>query len=410
MGNYHGSLLGEGAAAMPCPYPTYPINQEGLILPVHQLAIEKKHRRHIGFVARLEDFTVTRQGEVDASVVVDNPAVTLYCLDDAARQAVFVELPKDVDLSREPFVYLTQYELAQRLFTMLYDTFNEVAESLPHVTRPIFLHITGRSGSTLLSHAFNQSGLVKSLAEPDVVSQFSNLRHHADASRESELRELAHSAIRFLFKNDHAAGIEAHAVKLRNQAVPVLDLFQTTFPGGKSLFLYRDVVGFAASFQRIFRNADFPERQPFAAWRQDMGATLGADLSHVANYLGTIEQEITLAQQCALWWLAVMDWYLAQHELGIPVMAIDFSDLVGAREETLSAIFRYCGLSQEGVTRGLWAYARDAQEGTALARENPLEINQRGLSSDELRSVQAIIARHPKFGQPDFAVPTVEWK
>ncbi len=379
-------------------------------MSIYQFAIEDKHRRHIGFVARLEDFTVSHKSEVDASVIVDNPAVTLYCLDDKARQAVFVELPPDIDLGQAPFVYLTQHEQAQRLFTMPYETFHKVAAGLPPVHRPIFLHITGRSGSTLLSHAFNQSGFVKSLAEPDVVSQFSNLRHDSEASREPELRELAQSTIRFLFKNDHAPNIEAHAVKLRNQAVPVMDLFQTAFPEGRNLFLYRDVVGFAASFQRIFRNAGSPESEPFADWRQDMGTILGGDLSHVANYLGRAEGEITLAQQCALWWLAVMDWYLAQYERGTPVMAIDFLDLVGAQEETLATIFRYCGLSPEGIARGLQAYARDSQAGTFLARESPHEMNQRGLTPTELRSVQAIIARHPKFGQPDFTVPTVAWK
>ena len=375
---------------------------------VNQFAIDNKHRRNIGHVAQLEDFTITRQGEVDVTAVVDNPAVSLYCLDDKARQAVFVQLPPDVDLAKTPFVYLTQHEQAQRLFTMPYETFHQVAASLPPVTRPIFLHITGRSGTTLLSHAFNESGLVKSLAEPDVVSQFSNLRHSSEASREAELRTLAQSTIHFLFKNDHGSNIEAHAVKFRNQAVPIMDIFQTAFPEGRSLFLYRDVVGFTASFQRIFRKAGRSESQPLTNWQHNSALSLSGDLSQMSNYLGRAEGEITIAQQCALWWLVVMDWYLAQYEQGVPVMAINFLDLVSTPEETLAAIFRYCGLSPTGVARGLQAYARDSQAGTFLARENPHEINQRGLTPDELRSVQAIVARHPKFGQPDFTLPTVE--
>ena len=372
---------------------------------VNQFAIENKHRRNIGHVAQLEDFTISSQGEVGVTAVVANPAVSLYCLEDKARQAVFVELPPDVDLAKAPFVYLTQFEEAQRLFTMSYETFHKVAASLTPVTRPIFVHITGRSGSTLLSHAFNESRLVKSLAEPDVVSQFANLRYQAEASRDVELRELARSTMHFLFKNDHESNIEAHAVKLRNQAVPVMDLFQKAFPEGCSLFLYRDVVGFTASFQRIFRKAGFPENQSFVEWQQNSALSLCGDLSHLADYLGRREGEISLAQQCALWWLIVMDWYLAQYERGIPVMAISFSDLITAQEETLAAIFSYCGLSPEGVARGLQAYARDSQEGTFLARESPGEINQRGLTADELRAVQSIMRRHPQFRYSDFVVP-----
>ena len=199
-------------------------------------------------------------------------------------------------------------------------------------------------------------------------------------------------------------------MKFRNQAVPVMDLFQTAFPESTNLFLYRDVVGFTTSFQRIFRIASSPESRLFVEWQQDMEMILGGDWSYVANYLGRAEGEITIAQQCTLWWFGVLDWYLAQYERGVPAMAIDFLDLVGAQEETLAAIFRYCGLSSRGVARGLRAFARDSQAGTSFARENPHEMNQRGLTPEELHDVQAIMARHPKFGQPDFTVPTAVWK
>ncbi|MCP4418342.1 MAG: hypothetical protein GY805_17105 [Chloroflexi bacterium] len=344
--------------------------------------------------------------EIAASAIVDNTAVSLYCFDDVGRQAVFVELPEQVDLTKEPFVYQSQYEYAQRVFILSFHSFNKLAKKLPTVRRPIFIHITGRSGSTLLNHALNASGLVKCLAEPDVVSQFASLRHQSDSVQKVELQELAESTIRFLFKDHHVPGIQSHAVKLRNQGTLVMDLFQSMFPQGKNLFLYRDLVGFVASFQRILRNVGLPESKPFMEWRVEFQSYLAGDLSHLSRYVGGEQVELTIAQQLTLWWLAVIEWYMAQHNQGVPAMAVSHADLVATPEETLSAIFRYCGLPTNRVGQGLQAYAKDSQAGTRMARENPQEGNSQRLTPNELRAVQKILSRHPLMGRADFTVPS----
>ncbi|MFT5195730.1 MAG: hypothetical protein ACI85U_002753 [Candidatus Promineifilaceae bacterium] len=375
-------------------------------MQVSQFNIESKHRRDVGFVASLEDFTLSGGSETEVSAVVDNRAVSLYCFDDVNRQAVFVELPEQIDLTFEPFVYQSQYEHAQRVFTCSFDSFNRLAKQLPAVHRPIFIHITGRSGSTLLNHALNASSLVKSLAEPDVVTQFASLRHQSDTVHEGELRELADSTMRFLFKDHHAPGIEAHAVKFRNQGTLVMDIFQSAFPQGKNLFLYRNVEGFVASFQRIFRQVGLPESKPFSEWRDEWQAYLAGDLGHFSHYVGGEQGELTIAQQLTCWWVAVIEWYTAQHNRGIPAMAVSYAELVATREETLSAIFRYCGLPTNRVAQGLQAYAKDSQAGTRHARENPLEVNSQQLSLDELTAVRGILSKHALIGRSDFSVPS----
>lgn len=373
---------------------------------IRQFNIEGKHRRDVGFVASLDDFTVSGGAEVAASAIVDNTAVSLYCFDDVSREAVFVELPEHIDLTQEPFVYQSQYEYAQRVCTLPFHSFNTLAKKLPAVRQPIFIHITGRSGSTLLNHALNASGLVKSLAEPDVVSQFASLRHQSDSVQEAELQELADSTMRFLFKDHHGAGIQSHAVKFRNQGTLVMDVFQAAFPQGKNLFLYREVIGFVASFQRILRNVGLPESKPFLEWRDEFQSYLAGDLSHLSRYVGGEQVEITIAEQLACWWTAVIEWYLAQHAHGVPAMAVSYADLVATPEETLAAIFRYCGLPTNRVEQGLQAYARDSQAGTRHARENPLEVNSQRLMFSELTAVQTILSKHPLIGRPDFTVPS----
>jgi hypothetical protein len=63
------------------------------------LNIESRERQMAGFLASLADFTVTTGETVSADVVRANPNVSLYCLDEASKCAIFVELPADVDLA-----------------------------------------------------------------------------------------------------------------------------------------------------------------------------------------------------------------------------------------------------------------------------------------------------------------------
>src|SRR5215212_1489857 len=95
------------------------------------LTIERKERQGAGFLASLNDFTVTEGAAINADIVCTSPNVSLYCLDDTTKRAIFVELPSDTDLSKIPFVYQTQYEQARRLIAVSYDSFIHIAHDLP---------------------------------------------------------------------------------------------------------------------------------------------------------------------------------------------------------------------------------------------------------------------------------------
>ena len=201
-------------------------------------------------------------------------------------------------------------------------------------------------------------------------------------------------------------GIQAQAIKFRNQGALVMDVFQTAFPQGKNLFLYRNVVDFVASFQRILRRAGLPEHKPFTEWRAEFQAYLAGDLTHMRRYVDDEQAVLSLAEQLTLWWLAVIEWYVAQADQGIPALAVSYADLVSTKAATLTTIFRYCGLPTSSVDDGLRAYARDSQAGTVMARENPDQVNSQRLTPAELAAVQAIIARHPLIGRADFTMPS----
>jgi hypothetical protein len=373
-------------------------------MTAHYLMIEGKHRQMRGFHASLADFSVTNAEMVSANIVRTHPNISLYCLDDAAKQAIFVELPPDVDLTKAPFMYQTQYEQAQRLIAMPYDTFREVGSQLPEVKHLVMIYMTGRSGSTLLSNLFNELDTVLSLSEPDVATHFVNLRN-TDGSRDAELTELLESTVRFLFKPTAFKTPSALVLKLRNEGTQLMDLFQATFPQAKNLFLYRDAIGFVQSFYRIITRGQSPEPMPLGEFVAGFRQISNYDLTHLTAYLDEGTTELSTLQFLTLWWLAVMEWYLVQHERGIPALAVRYEDLNGHRERVITEVFKYCNLPTARVQETLGVFARDAQAGTELARENPQEGNQLKLSNEQLDELIRIVKHHPIIKDSDFVVP-----
>jgi hypothetical protein len=71
----------------------------------------------------------------------------------------------------------------------------------------------------------------------------------------------------------------------------------------------------------------------------------------------------------------------------------------------VSAILEYCGLPTAQMPELLDVFARDAQAGTALARDNPHEGNQLRLSEAEEDEMRRILQRHPMIKTFDVVVP-----
>jgi hypothetical protein len=315
-----------------------------------------------------------------------------------------VELPPAVDLAKAPFVYQTQYEQAQRLVAVPYNSFTQLARDLPKVNHLIMIYMTGRCGSTLLSHVLNELETVLSLSEPDVATQFVHLRS-VYGRRDPELRELLDCTVRILFKPTSFKTPSTFALKLRSEGTQVMDLFQATFPQAKNLFLYRDAIGWVTSFYRIFSRGDLSKPMPLDEFRNLFRLLFNYDFTQLATYLDEDTTEISTVQFLTLWWLATMEWYLAKHNQGIPILAARYADLNAQREEVLTALFTYCGLPAAKVRETLGVFAQDSQAGTTLARDKPEEGNALRLSAAQCDEISRILRRHPTINEPEFIAP-----
>ncbi len=365
--------------------------------------IEGKHRKIGGDYASKLDFTLIAGETVDPRVVLEHPNLSLYSLDDYSRKAIFVELPPGLDLTAVPFVNGTQCQEALRLLEIPYEDFVQLAVELPEIERLIVIHNTGRSGSTLLSQVFARLESVYSLSEPDAPLLF-KFWWQPGSAREDELKSLFDSSIRFLFRPAVSTGASVLAVKPRNEAISIMDLFHACYPRGKSLFSYRSAIGFVGSLCRVFKRNGVPDHIPLRHWIGGAKIKFGLDVRPLLRYLDEGAALIPFTQLHTLWWLSIMERYIASHERGMPVLAVRYEDLNTHREEVLCRVFEYCDLPVSEVQRALEAFSRDSQEGTSMERERPDE-EPFSLSDDQVDEVVRVLARHPVINTSDFIAP-----
>lgn len=368
------------------------------------LNITDRSRTRLRQISSLDNFTTTPDGSLDAAQIVDNPAVNLYCLDHANRQAIFAEMPPEIDLAQAPFYYQAQFDHAQRLIAVPYAEFHQLAEHIPFdLSRLILIHNIGRCGSTLLSSAFNQLDTVISFSEPDVFADFVPLRHED----RSELIRLLHSSLRFTFRPAAVGQAATYGLKLRNQCIDILDFYVEALPQAKHLLLYRSLLGWVSSLYGLWRRNNRDARPPISReealnWQ---AAYYNRDPAALERLYDPAFASYTTEMALAVGWLIMIDRCFELSTQGIQPLTLRYENLNHQPERVLAAVFDYCNLPIAGVAPALQAFAHDSQENTKLARGDAHSGNQFQLPGETLDQIQAILHRQPTIRQADFVLP-----
>jgi hypothetical protein len=325
------------------------------------LQIEEKRKSLPLGLASADDFGCRKVGEADPEILFTDPTISLYCLDHETRRALFVGVPDGVDVTAPPFFYLAQYEQAVRLLSVPYEVFHAVAADVAVQAPLVFIHSTGRAGSTLLSKAFAEMGSVTSLSEPDVYTQAVAMR--LAGGDENEIRELLASSTRILLNPAFTHGSSLNVLKFRSFCTEVGDLLHGSFPQAGNLFLYRDLAANVESAVRAFALDEGPPEAGRAvfAWLATMTPLLSRELERRPD-LDPIEVPCLI-------WLSSVEAYGRLWRNGVPIMAVRYEELIADSRRVLEAILAYLGLPVEGVERGLRAFDRDSQAGSPLSRE-----------------------------------------
>ena len=363
--------------------------------------IEDKLRQNPIAIVSLDDFQYREGDPIEPHVVLEQPTISLYCLDHANHRAIFVETPPDVDLSTAPFYYQTQYQAARRLIAVSYDTLHGLAQEVQLDPRHLILiYSVGRCGSTLVSQALNQADGVVSFSEPDVYTQIVMLRE-ADGSNEPEVSALVRSCTKVICASTAQRGSAiAWALKPRGFGIQLADLFYRSFPEAKVVFLYRRAESWARSSARAFRIFE-PEMQQMLSQLQQLFSKLDP---LVAAYSAKHEETITPIELLTCLWVSSMERCLDLQQQGVPLFAVRYEELKAAPRAVLDGLFAYCEVvvsNVEAITRVL---AQDSQAGTSVSQVRAQQSKSE-LLEHHVAQLHRLIRAYSTTITPDFIVP-----
>ena len=350
------------------------------------LQIDEKKKVDTFALASPGDFVTTPTAQADPSVIVTDPTISLYCLDHAARCVMFVQVPHQVDVAAAPFMFMAQYDHAQRVLIVPYDVLHRLAADLQLRAPLVFIHSTGRAGSTLMSKVFEEMEAVTSLSEPDVYTQAVGMRLGGIA--DDEIRDLLTSATKILFNPAATHGSTLNVVKFRSYCIHLADLLADAFPDAGSLFLYRNLHAYIQSWARAFGIQDPPPEQARA-----IAGSLATIIPLLAEELKQ-RTDLEGVEVSAIRWLSAVHGYSDARALDVPMLAVRYEDLLADPSRMLATILAYLGLLTSHVDRGLRAFDRDSQAGSPVSRE---ESANRRVDIDDRQwdLVRDLVRRYP---------------
>jgi hypothetical protein len=362
-----------------------------------------------GTISIPQDFTVTEGEPISPRIVLDNPDVSLYCLDDANQRALFCELPSGTDLSLPPFYYQEQFERARRLIAVPYQELHALARTVPEPERLILIVNMGRCGSTLLSKAINQIEGVTSYSEPDVYTQIVQLRD-ADRSRDTELADLMQTCTRLICRPPIAGSSRVqtphtYAIKFRSPCTEISDLLYRTLPQASYLFVYRSAIDWVGSYYRVIVQSGAPPEIPTEIALTAVEQLLGLSLSLETIYGTQPPATLRVEEALALSWPIICEHYVQFYRSGIPFAALRYEDLKAEPRKALTALLKHCDLPADRVSDALAAFEQDSQQGSFLGRERADRGARDPLNKEQIARVRSLLARHPTFQTPDIVLP-----
>lgn len=368
-----------------------------------ELRIHSLHREHMGVIASLDDFAWSAGDSACAAALLDDPTITLYCLDHARERAIFAALPADIDLSGTPFMYQAQFDKARSLVALPYADFLKLAEAIPFDERALLcLHNIGRCGSTVLARALNEIDGAITLSEPDALTNFVNLR----AVPKRERGDLLRACLRWLCRPAIVQDHRRIVIKLRNQATAVMGLHLETAPRALHLFMYRNVIDWLASFHRLrVKRGDGTRRYPREQVIDQQARYYGCPRAQIEQLAHPSIDSYRVLEGRAIGWLFMLGQYLDLLDSGANVAALRYEDLQSDRDRLVLSVMKMMGLPQTELGAALRAFATDAQAGTKLARDGE-QGNTLALPQDQQATVGRLLARQPVLNAADLVLPS----
>lgn len=356
------------------------------------MSIEFRSKQWAASAASFSDFDLRQAGMISAEAVLSDAAWSLYALDPAAGQAMFVLLPSGHDLNAAAFVYADQFDLAQKVVVIPLDQFVALSQSIATPLRVSFLLSTGRCGSTLASRILSRVPDCYSLSEPDCYSHLVQYRFQLSASQTADLIRAA-----TLWLCRGAPG-QAIVVKPRSEAVLQAEGYHQAFPRASMLFLYRDHLGFVNSAFKFMQRVTgtIAPAEPEETWRPLWPFLMVGESDAILDGLFAPDHgPIGWEEFITLMWDLRMEACLSAARHGVPFQALHYADLNRDRAAETLRLLVGCKLSEKSLPFALGAFAADSHKGSSTANSTPA----RPLTENERDRATALLKR---LGKPDY--------
>ena len=345
------------------------------------------------------DFVLRDQAPAEPAEIIENRHLSLYALDLQNQQGLFVQTDPAVDLCVEPFYYIAQYENATRVLSVPFTDMIALGRRLPLAEeRLVFIHSTGRAGSTLASQIFAQLDGVANISEPDALSDLVTAQNSGLLDK-ADLAALTDATVRLLANVDAKGG---HVIKGRSFVIELGELFHDLYPRAKSVFLYRNAKSYTLSSLRAYddgvQRSDEENQQLLAGIRAWL-ATLLPMVAAVPD-----EQPLSAVGIIFLQWLSVMDRYVKLCEKGVEMLAINYQSWIDKPQETAAAMLDYCNMLPDNLTAVYGALEQDSQAGTVLSRSE-VSDHDSWLKTADLLELDDLLAQQPLINTADFVAP-----
>lgn len=362
--------------------------------------LEDRHKQFEVQIPQLEDFKLREGDLISEQRVLENPNISLYCLDPKNRTAIFVETPTEVDLSQVPFYYMSQFAHATRVILVPYLVLHNLARQVPLEGHQLILvYSVGRSGSTLTSAAFNQADGVIGLSEPDIFTQLTAMRAW-NGSNDQEISELLKSCTHLTCKNPVSKNKpQKWAIKFRSYGIEIGDLMYRLFPDAKCLFLYRNLEDWTDSMVRAFGGDEKITPEVLNLFWEFM-----KPLVKIAASYSVENEKLSLAQVFGLHWLSPMERYLELAEKGIPILPVRYEDMKQKTLSVMEKLFSYCGIESKDQGELKKVLEKDSQAGSLLGRDFTQD-QQFNSKREVMKELHELLATRPVINRSDFELP-----
>lgn len=317
-----------------------------------------------------ENFICTHNRFESPSYILENDHISLLTVND--RDAIFVEAKKQDMLhwksEHSPYIRNGQLENSRRLIVVPLSVFHRMSEELGDPKgQLIFLFNAGQSGSTLLSHMMEYTGVCVAISEPDAPNILATRYRRRGDSK--ELREVTQDTIRFLCRPYKSVQQPvAYVLTISSISAYAAPLFTGIFPDSRCLYVYRDPVKMAQSVCRATRY------MPSFALVYILGKYSARFTEMAFNLIGFagIDYHIKLNDDFTVGiYLTIQTamQYLELRRRGFPAVAVRCEDVIANPLFVCQEMLKFCGVPASLAPAAIEALKIDCQRNTPVSRD-----------------------------------------